>query len=37
MGSDFSGVVIQYKKEYTSVMIVPTGVGTTIGGLAGDS
>ena len=30
-------MVIQFKKEYTSVMIVPTGVGATIGGFAGDA
>lgn len=28
---------LQCKREYTSVMIVPTGVGAAIGGFAGDS
>ncbi|KAA3463146.1 putative lipoprotein isoform X1 [Gossypium australe] len=31
------GGAIQSKREYTSVMIVPTGVGASIGGFAGDA
>ena len=27
----------QFKREYTSVMIVPTGIGAAIGGFAGDA
>lgn len=28
---------MQWKRDYTSVMIVPTGVGASIGGYAGDA
>lgn len=28
---------MQFKRPYTSVMIVPTGVGAAIGGYAGDA
>jgi len=27
----------QFKRDYTSVMIVPTGIGAAIGGFAGDA
>jgi len=30
-------VWVQCKREYTSVMIVPTGTGAAIGGFAGDA
>lgn len=31
------GFFEQFKRPYTSVMIVPTGVGAAIGGYAGDA
>lgn len=31
------GFLEQFKRPYTSVMIVPTGVGAAIGGYAGDA
>lgn len=31
------GLLKQFKRVYTSVMIVPTGVGAAIGGYAGDA
>ncbi|CAJ2674437.1 unnamed protein product [Trifolium pratense] len=33
----FSSQSLKCKREYTSVMIVPTGIGAAIGGFAGDS
>lgn len=33
----FACLGMQFKRQYTSVMIVPTGVGAAIGGYAGDA